>query len=128
MIGKGISNPQVIVDGLRIKTKCTAWWINLKVREAWLLKIGVQVFHLVLILEKGQMPKLVKWTRWFLRKEMKLNPPFDECPTTVHHLIMKIIIWNSRGALKPNFQSYIRDLVQNHDPAIMVIIDRKSVV
>ena len=56
---------------------------------------------------------------------MKLNPPFDECLTTVHHLIMKIIIWNSRGTLKPNFQSHIRDLVQNHDPAIMVIMETK---
>ena len=56
---------------------------------------------------------------------MKLNPPFDECPTTVHHPIMKIIIWNSKGALKPNFQSHIHDLVQNHDPAIMVIMETK---
>ena len=38
---------------------------------------------------------------------------------------MKIIIWNSRGALKPNFQSHICDLVQNHDPAIMVIMETK---
>ena len=56
---------------------------------------------------------------------MKLNPPFDEFLTTVHHLLMKIIIWNSRGTLKPNFQSHIRDLVQNHDPAIMVIMETK---
>ena len=125
MVGKGIENPQVIVDGLRTRTMCTAWWVNLKVREAWVLKMGVCESHLVLILGKGQMPKLVKWTRWFLRKEMKLNPPFDDCPTTVHHLIMKIIIWNSRGTLKPNFQIYIRDLVQNHDPAIMVIMETK---
>ena len=56
---------------------------------------------------------------------MKLNPPFDEFLTTVHHLLMKIIIWNSRGALKPKFQSHIHDLVLNHDPAIMVIMETK---
>ena len=28
---------------------------------------------------------------------------FDECPTPNHVLIMNIIIWNSMGALKPNF-------------------------
>ena len=56
---------------------------------------------------------------------MKLIPPFDRCRSNAHHLIMKIIIWNSRGALKPNFQSHVRDLVQNHDPAIMVIMETK---
>lgn len=39
--------------------------------------------------------------------------------------IMNIMIWNSRGALKPNFQSYVRELAQNHDPAIMVIMETK---
>ena len=37
------------------------------------------------------------------RKGVKQNPPFEKHPTTVRYLIMKIIIWNSRGALKPNF-------------------------
>lgn len=53
------------------------------------------------------------------------NHPFEEYPTTVHYPIMKIIIWNSKGALKPNFQSHIHDLVQIHDPAIMVIMETK---
>ena len=38
---------------------------------------------------------------------------------------MNIIIWNSRGALKPNFQGHIRDLVQEHDPAILVVMETK---
>ena len=40
-------------------------------------------------------------------------------------LIMNIMIWNSKGALKPNFQSYVRKLAQNHDLAIMVIMETK---
>ena len=38
---------------------------------------------------------------------------------------MNIIIWNSRGALKSNFQGHIRDLVQEHDPAILVVMETK---
>ena len=52
-------------------------------------------------------------------------PPFDECPPSNHVLIMNIIIWNSKGSLKPNFQNYFRELAQDHDPAIMVIMETK---
>ncbi|XP_075648752.1 uncharacterized protein LOC142619511 [Castanea sativa] len=38
---------------------------------------------------------------------------------------MNIIIWNSRGALKPNFQDHVRNLAQNYDPAIFVIMETK---
>nr|XP_023873887.1 uncharacterized protein LOC111986485 [Quercus suber] len=38
---------------------------------------------------------------------------------------MNFIIWNSRGALKPSFQGHIRDLVQKHDPAILVVMETK---
>ena len=51
--------------------------------------------------------------------------PFDECPPSNHVLIMNIIIWNSKGSLKPNFQNYFRELAQDHDPAIMVIMETK---
>ncbi|XP_065615765.1 uncharacterized protein LOC136061660 [Quercus suber] len=36
---------------------------------------------------------------------------------------MNIIIWNNKGALKPNFQNHARYLVDNHNPAIMVIME-----
>ena len=39
--------------------------------------------------------------------------------------IMNFIIWNNRGALKPNFQGYIRNLVQEHNPAIFVVMETK---
>ncbi|XP_075671161.1 uncharacterized protein LOC142640761 [Castanea sativa] len=38
---------------------------------------------------------------------------------------MNIIIWNSRGTLKPNFQSHVHDLVNIHNPGIMVIMETK---
>lgn len=49
--------------------------------------------------------------------------PFDECPTPNHNFLMNIIIWNCRGALKPFFQSHVRELVQNHNPAIHVVME-----
>lgn len=50
---------------------------------------------------------------------------FDECPTPYHQLVMNIIIWNSRGVLRPNFQTHIRELVQNHEPVILVVMETR---
>ena len=36
---------------------------------------------------------------------------------------MNIIIWNCKGALKPNFQAHVRDLVQNLNPTIFVVME-----
>ena len=44
-------------------------------------------------------------------------------PTLV--FLMNIIVWNCRGALKPSFQKYVRELVQNHDPAILVVMETR---
>ena len=41
----------------------------------------------------------------------------------IHLLFMNIIVWNCRGALKPNFQDYVHDLVHQYDPAIFVITE-----
>ena len=57
---------------------------------------------------------------------MKLFPLLVEvCLSLYYQLIMNIIIWNSRGALKPNFQNHVRDLTRIHDPAIFVIMETK---
>ena len=40
-------------------------------------------------------------------------------------VIMNIIIWNSRGVLKPNFQHHVRELAQRHNPAILVVMETK---
>ncbi|XP_030940106.1 putative disease resistance protein RGA1 [Quercus lobata] len=34
-------------------------------------------------------------------------------------------LWNYRGALKPNFQSYVRELVRIHNPGIMVVMETR---
>ena len=60
---------------------------------------------------------------WNLRGEVRALPQIDKCSTLLFYLIMNIIIWNSRGALKPNFQSYVKELNQAHSPAIMVIME-----
>ena len=38
-------------------------------------------------------------------------------------LIMNIVVWNCRGALKPNFQSHIRELVRCHNPDVLVVME-----
>ena len=50
---------------------------------------------------------------------------FDVCHPLFFLLIMNIIIWNSRGSLKPNFQSYVSELAHNHNPAILVVMETK---
>ena len=37
--------------------------------------------------------------------------------------MMNIIIWDSRGALKPSFQSDVRELITKYDLAILVIME-----
>lgn len=48
-----------------------------------------------------------------------------ECSNLYHLLLMNIIIWNCQGALKPGFQSHLRDLVQKHNPAIFVVMETR---
>ena len=38
-------------------------------------------------------------------------------------LIMNIIAWNCKGASKPYFLNHVRELVNTHDPAIMIIME-----
>ena len=40
-------------------------------------------------------------------------------------VFMNIIIWNSRGVLKPKFQHHVRELARNHNPALLVIMETK---
>lgn len=68
---------------------------------------------------------MLKWIGWNLREEAKSLPLFDECPTPQHRFLMNIIIWNCRGILKPSFQSHVKELVRNHDPAILVLMETR---
>lgn len=40
-------------------------------------------------------------------------------------LIMNIIFWNNRGALKPIFQTHVRELVRVHDPIVFVVMETR---
>lgn len=48
-----------------------------------------------------------------------------ECPTPNHLFIMNIIAWNCKGALKPAFQNHVRELVRNHNPIILVVMETR---
>ena len=39
--------------------------------------------------------------------------------------MMNIIIWNCRGARKPSFRKHVGDLVQNYNPAILVVMETR---
>lgn len=39
---------------------------------------------------------------------------------------MDLLIWNCRGALKPNFCNTVSDLVHTHSPAIKILIETKA--
>lgn len=57
--------------------------------------------------------------------KVKLMLLADECPSLAHVFFMNIIVWNCRGTLKPSFQKHVRELMQNHDPAILVVMETR---
>ena len=60
---------------------------------------------------------------WSLRVEARQMPPFNACRFSDHFVIMNVLIWNCRGALKPNFQDHIRELFCIHKPTILVVME-----
>lgn len=89
------------------------------------MEMGFLQHILTLIPGKGQTTKMMRKIGWNLREEAKSLPPFDECPTPYLSLIMNIITWNCKGALKPSFQKHVRDLMCNHDPAVFIVIETR---
>ena len=45
--------------------------------------------------------------------------------TTYPNKIMNILVWNCRGAMKPKFRKTVMDLVDWHDPILMVITETR---
>ena len=85
--------------------------------------MGVLKHCMTLMPSRGQKKEMVRMTGWNLMEEAKLLPPFDECLIPNHFLVMNIIAWNCRGPLKPSFQNHVWELVHNHDPTIMIIME-----
>lgn len=52
-------------------------------------------------------------------------PPFDVFFTSNLFILMNVIIWNCRGALKPSFQDHVRELICFHNPIILVLMETK---
>ena len=46
-------------------------------------------------------------------------------PLPAPPVIMNIIAWNCRGALKPSFQDHINELAHRYDPTILVVMETK---
>ena len=51
--------------------------------------------------------------------------PIDLLSPFLLIVTMNILIWNSRGALKPALQTYVHELTRRHDPAIFVVMETK---
>ena len=62
---------------------------------------------------------------WSLKWEEEILSHLIECPNLPYHLVMNIIVWNCRGALKPNFQRYVSELVRTHNPTILVVMETR---
>ena len=87
------------------------------------MEMGVLEHCLTLIPRRGQTSEMLAKIGQNLRKEAELLPPFNECPTPNRLLSMNIIVQNSKGTLKPNYQNHIYELAQNHDPTIPVVME-----
>ena len=48
--------------------------------------------------------------------------PNEVCQVRALKVLMNSIIWNCRGASKPSFQNRVREMVQKHNPAILVVM------
>lgn len=91
---------------------------------AQMMEMGVLQHNLTLIPGKGLMKEMLKRIRQNLREEAKNLLPF-ECPTPNQVLVTNIIAQNCRSALKPSFQNHVKELVNNHNPAVLIILETR---
>ena len=89
------------------------------------MEMGVLQHNITMIPGEGQTKLMLKRIGWNLKEKPKPMPPFDKCPTPNHILLMNIIVWNCKGALKPSFQNRIRDFVWDHCLAILVVMETR---
>lgn len=62
---------------------------------------------------------------WRLRDVEDVSPMFLFYFTFIPNRIMNILIWNCRGALKPQFRKTVIDFLDWHQPFLMVITETK---
>ena len=89
------------------------------------MKLWGLLCHVEMMLGTGQMRVWQMQIGWSLRVEAMLMSSNKECSNPDYSGIMNVIIWNCRGALKPNFQNHVRELVRNHNLAILVVMETR---
>lgn len=94
----------------------------LSVRE---MMIGVLQQGVTLMLGKGYSKEMIQQTRWNLREEVRLLPTADVFSSFAQSVMMNIILWNCKAALKPSFQSNVCDLVSINDLAILIVMETR---
>ncbi|KAL0005366.1 hypothetical protein SO802_012927 [Lithocarpus litseifolius] len=62
---------------------------------------------------------------WSLISQGRTLPHQDNSPAPNQSVTMNVIVWNCRGALRPNFVSYVMDLVREFDPTILIVTETK---
>ncbi|XP_030945010.1 uncharacterized protein LOC115969488 [Quercus lobata] len=61
--------------------------------------------------------------RWIWKGEAMVGLPNEVCQVPALKVLMNSIVWNCRGASKPSFQKRVREMVQKHNPAILVVME-----
>ena len=88
--------------------------------------LGMLEWLLGLCPRKGRIKKWLALMGWRWKREVViLSPPIDCSSPFVFVNNMSIIVWNCRGALKPNFQSHVRELARNHNLIILVVMETR---
>ena len=95
-----------------ILVKCTEW------------TLGVWKYSVTLFSEVIRAKTLLK-EAWSLRDIGDNSSPIYFDSSTNPFVIMNVLIWNCRGALKPFFRQTVLDLVNWHHPIIMVITETR---
>ncbi|XP_075648414.1 uncharacterized protein LOC142619233 [Castanea sativa] len=101
-----------------------SWMIGLLLTAREMEK-GVLEEERMFCLKRSQVSVIPAKIGWNLRWRAGIRPLFDEVLPPIYELTMNIIAWNCRGALKPNFQSNVHDLVRLHDHVVFVVTETR---
>ena len=102
-------------------------FVKAKIRGTTLTKTSIGamgiVHHSINLFHKSLVKKAKVMGVWILRdtEDSSSLVPLDinSC------LTMNILIWNCRGAMKPQFRKTVLDLVEWHSPLLMVITETR---
>ena len=84
---------------------------------------GILEVRSTILPRRMQATKKLLKLGWKWKEEGLSSPTSEEVLFSFLFNVMNYIIWNSKGALKPNFQSHVSDLARVHDLAIFVTME-----